>query len=327
MISGLSVGLECTALPIITLAAALLISFYFGYSSTLARTVGVGTFAAGIYATAIATRGILSSCGMVLALDGFGPIVDNAGGIAEMSGVSEDIRSSIDSLDAVGNTTKALTKGYAIGSAALSAFLLFRAYSAVVGISIVNIADPAILVGAFIGALLPFIFSSFAINGVRKAAYGIVNEVRRQFKTIPGLMEGTAKPDYSTCIDISTRVSLREMIVPSLIALIAPIGVGFLLGPEAVGALLIAATITGIPLALLMNTGGGALDNAKKYIADGHFGGKKSPAHAAAVVGDTVGDPLKDTAGPSLHVLIKMLNTLALVFGPLFVSYVLIKFL
>jgi len=322
LISGLSVGLECTALPIITLSVALLFAFYLGSTSTVA--VSVGSFAAGIYGTAIATRGILSACGMILALDGFGPIVDNAAGIAEMSGAGEEIKSSIDALDAVGNTTKALTKGYAMGSAALSAFLLFRAYSDVVGLNVVNVTKPVVLIGAFIGALLPFLFSSFAIKGVRKAAFGIVNEVRRQFKTIPGLMEGKAKPDYSTCIDISTRVSLREMIAPSLIALIAPISVGFLLGPEAIGALLIAATITGIPLAMLMNTGGGAFDNAKKFIEDGHFGGKGSPAHAAAVVGDTVGDPLKDTAGPSLHVLVKMLNTLALVFGPLFVAYYLI---
>jgi len=322
LISGLSVGLECTALPIITLSIALLFAFYLGSTSTVA--VSVGSFAAGIYGTAVATRGILSACGMILALDGFGPIVDNAAGIAEMSGAGEEIKSSIDALDAVGNTTKALTKGYAMGSAALSAFLLFRAYSDVVGLNVVNIAKPVVLIGAFIGALLPFLFSSFAIKGVRKAAFGIVNEVRRQFKTIPGLMEGKAKPDYSTCIDISTRVSLREMIAPSLIALIAPISVGFLLGPEAIGALLIAATITGIPLAMLMNTGGGAFDNAKKFIEDGHFGGKGSPAHAAAVVGDTVGDPLKDTAGPSLHVLVKMLNTLALVFGPLFVAYYLV---
>jgi len=322
LISGLSVGLECTALPIITLSIALLFAFYLGSTSTVA--VSVGSFAAGIYGTAIATRGILSACGMILALDGFGPIVDNAAGIAEMSGAGEEIKSSIDALDAVGNTTKALTKGYAMGSAALSAFLLFRAYSDVVGLNVVNVTKPVVLIGAFIGALLPFLFSSFAIKGVRKAAFGIVNEVRRQFKTIPGLMEGKAKPDYSTCIDISTRVSLREMIAPSLIALIAPISVGFLLGPEAIGALLIAATITGIPLAMLMNTGGGAFDNAKKFIEDGHFGGKGSPAHAAAVVGDTVGDPLKDTAGPSLHVLVKMLNTLALVFGPLFVAYYLI---
>lgn len=326
IVSGLSVSLECTVLPVIALSAALLIAFYFGFTSpTLASNPLIGPYAAGIYGTVIATRGILSACGMVLALDGFGPIVDNAGGISEMSGCGEEIRNSIDALDAVGNTTKALTKGYAMGSAALSAFLLFRAYEKVVGLNVVDISKPVILVGAFIGAMLPFAFSAYAIRGVKKAAFEIISEVRRQFRTIPGLMEGSAKPDYSTCIDISTKVSLREMMLPSILAVLGPIATGFILGPEAVGALLIAATITGIPLAMLMNTGGAAFDNAKKYIEDGHFGGKKSPAHAAAVVGDTVGDPLKDTAGPSLHVLIKMLNTLMLVFGPLFVTYYLIR--
>lgn len=326
ILSGLSVGLECTALPIISLSIALLAAFYFGSTSTLARNPLIGSFTAGIYGTVIATRGILSACGMVLALDGFGPIVDNAAGISEMSGFGEKVRREMDALDAVGNTTKALTKGYAMGSAALSAFLLFRAYSDVVNLQVVDLAKPVVLVGSFIGALLPFVFSAYAIRGVRKAAFEIVKEVRRQFKEIPGLMDGKAKPDYSKAIDICTKVSLREMMFPSFMAVIAPIATGFLLGHEAVGALLIAATIVGVPLAMLMNTGGGAFDNAKKYIEDGHFGGKNSPAHAAAVVGDIVGDPLKDTAGPSLHVLIKMLNTLALVFGPLFVLYVLLRF-
>lgn len=321
VLSGLSVGLESTLIPILVLSAAELLGFYFGMKSSLALIPGIGPMMAGIYGTVVAARGILSVTGMVLALDGFGPIVDNAGGIAKMSGCGKEMRRAIDALDAVGNTTKALTKGYAMGCAALAALLLFRAYSEVAGLEWLQVylTRPEILVGAYLGAVLPFAFSALAIRGVRIASFEMINEVRRQFRIIPGLMEGKAKPDYSSCVDISTRVSLQQMVPPSLLAAVFPITVGVLLGREAVGALLVAATVTGIPLAIFMNTGGATMDNAKKYIEDGRLGGEGSPAHKAAVVGDTVGDPLKDTVGPSLHVLVKMLNTLTIVFAPLFV--------
>jgi K(+)-stimulated pyrophosphate-energized sodium pump len=330
ILSGLAVSFECTFLPIVMLTAALLISFYFGYISTTAAVIG--PVMAGIYGTVLATRGILSVCGMVLAMDGFGPIVDNACGIAEMSGRGARLRKRMDALDAVGNTTKALTKGYAMACAALAALLLFRAYADVVKEIrgevpfVVDVFSMEVLAGAFLGALLPFIFTGLALRGVKTATFEMVREVRRQFKTIPGLMEGKAKPDYSRCVDISTRISIQQMVAPTLLMVIFPLSAGFLLGAEAVGALLVTATLTGIPLAMLMNTGGGAFDNAKKFIEDGHFGGKGSPAHAAGVVGDTVGDPLKDTVGPSLHVLIKMLNTLTLVFASLFLMYTLVPF-
>jgi len=266
--------------------------------------------------------------GMVLALDGFGPIADNAGGIAEMSGQT-GIGESMEALDAVGNTTKALTKGFAMGSALLAAQLLFQAYIEagneylkslnLPGIKL-DISNPVVLVATLIGAMLPFIFSAFAIKAVGAAAKEIVNEVRRQFREIPGLMEGKAKPHYDRAVDICTKAALREMVPPGLLVVVAPIVVGVLLGWSAVGALVIGATLAGIPLAILMNTGGAAWDNAKKFIEAGNLGGKGSPAHAAAVVGDTVGDPMKDTAGPSLHVLIKLLNTLSILFIPLFIG-------
>jgi len=259
---------------------------------------------------------------MVLALDGFGPIADNAAGIAEMSGEG-GAEETMEALDAVGNTTKALTKGFALGSALLAAQLLFQTYAsevtAITGVNfVVDISNPAVLIAGFIGAMLPFFFSSQAISAVGKAAAEMVAEVRRQFREIPGIMDGTGKPDYGRAVDISTKSALRGMVLPGLIIVVVPIVVGVLLGPEAVGALVIGATLSAVPLALFMNTGGGAWDNAKKFIEAGHFGGKGSPAHAAAVVGDTVGDPLKDTAGPSLHVLIKLLSTLSIVFIPLF---------
>jgi K(+)-stimulated pyrophosphate-energized sodium pump len=232
----------------------------------------------------------------------------------------------MEALDAVGNTTKALTKGFALGSALLAAQLLFQTYATEamtrLGLSsfVVNIAEPTVLVAGFIGAMIPFLFSSQAISAVGKAAAQMVEEVRRQFKEIPGIMEGTGKPDYGKAVDISTKAALKGMVIPGLVVVVVPIVIGVLLGPIAVGALVIGATISAVPLALFMNTGGGAWDNAKKYIENGHFGGKRSPAHAAAVVGDTVGDPLKDTAGPSLHVLIKLLSTLSIVFIPLFLN-------
>ncbi len=268
--------------------------------------------------------GMLAVMGMVLALDGFGPIADNAAGIAEMAGEKTGIE-TMEALDAVGNTTKALTKGFALGSALLAAQLLFQTYAeevyAKLGVTlVVDISQPAVLVAGFIGAMLPFLFSSLAISAVGKAATQMVNEVRRQFKEIPGIMEGTGKPDYGKAVDISTKAALKGMVIPGVIVVVVPIVIGILLGPVAVGAVVIGTTLTAVPLALFMNTGGGAWDNAKKLIESGKFGGKRSPAHAAAVVGDTVGDPLKDTAGPSLHVLIKLLSTLSIVFIPLFMN-------
>ncbi|MCW4030413.1 MAG: sodium-translocating pyrophosphatase [Candidatus Bathyarchaeota archaeon] len=323
IITGFAVGLETTALPIITLVIALLASYVLG--SQFAVGIGIDGYTGGVYGTALATMGMLAVMGMVLALDGFGPIADNAAGIAEMAGEKTGIE-TMEALDAVGNTTKALTKGFALGSALLAAQLLFQTYATDVMLKlnmssfVVDIAQPAVLVAGFIGAMLPFLFSSQAISAVGKAATEMVNEVRRQFKEIPGIMDGTGKPDYGKAVDISTKAALKGMVIPGVIVVTVPIIIGILLGPVAVGAVVIGTTITAVPLALFMNTGGGAWDNAKKFIESGHFGGKRSPAHAAAVVGDTVGDPLKDTAGPSLHVLIKLLSTLSIVFIPLFMG-------
>jgi len=330
IITGFAVALECTALPVLTISAALLISYYFGY-------VGMGqTTNGGFYGTAIATMGMLSTAAYILAMDTFGPITDNAGGIIEMSQASEEIRAKTDRLDAVGNTTKALTKGYAIGSAALAAFLLFNAYINRVKellqgyTGVVDIGKVPVFVGALIGAALVFLFSSFAIKAVGKAAFHVIEEVRRQFRENKGIMEGTAKPDYGRCVDIVTLASLKAMVLPGLLAIGTPAAVGFLfryfrvtygpgIGAESVAAMLMVGTIGGILMATLMNNGGGAWDNAKKWIETGQLGGKRSEAHKAAVVGDTVGDPFKDTAGPSLHVLIKLLSTITLVLAPLFV--------
>ena len=323
IITGLAVGLETAALPIVSLVTALLASYWFG--TQFAAQIGIDAFIGGIYGTTLATMGMLAVMGMVLALDGFGPIADNAAGIAEMSG-EKGAEETMEALDAVGNTTKALTKGFALGSALLAAQLLFQTFSEEAKLHFgltsftVDISNPAVLVAAFIGAMMPFLFSSQAISAVGKAASEMVAEVRRQFKEMPGILEGTTKPDYGKAVDISTKSALKGMVVPGLVVLVIPIVVGVLLGPIAVGALVIGATLTAVPLALLMNTGGGAWDNAKKYIEAGHLGGKNSPAHQAAVVGDTVGDPLKDTAGPSLHVLIKLLSTLSIVFIPLFIN-------
>ncbi len=329
IITGFAVGLETTAAPIVALVIALILSYYFGVQFAnlinMPNVGGVpGYFIGGIYGTTLATMGMLAVMGMVLALDGFGPIADNAAGIAEMSGEG-GAEETMEALDAVGNTTKALTKGFALGSALLAAQLLFQTYSSEVtarfgGTFVVDISNPAILVAGFIGAMMPFFFSSQAISAVGKAAAQMVAEVRRQFREIPGIMDGTGKPEYGKAVDISTKSALKGMVLPGLVIVVVPIVVGVLLGPEAVGALVIGATVSGVPLALLMNTGGGAWDNAKKYIEAGHFGGKGSPAHAAGVVGDTVGDPMKDTAGPSLHVLIKLLSTLSIVFIPLFIG-------
>jgi K(+)-stimulated pyrophosphate-energized sodium pump len=333
IISGIGVGLECTALPVLVISMALLAAYWCG-KMALGDLVG-----AGLYGTAIATMGMLAPCAYILAMDTFGPITDNAGGIIEMSKQPEEIRHKTDRLDAVGNTTKALTNGYAIGSAALAAFLLFSAYldevAKITGEHVkVDLTRVPVFVGGLIGATLVFVFSALAIKAVGKAAQVVIAEVRRQFRENPGIMAGTAKPDYARCVDIVTVGALREMVAPGLLAVFTPVAVGYSfrylspygqVGAEAVAALLMVGTIAGILMATFMNNGGGAWDNAKKYIESGEFKvdgvvvGKKSEAHKAAVVGDTVGDPFKDTAGPSLHVLIKLLSTITLVLAPLFI--------
>ncbi|MFA5772501.1 MAG: sodium-translocating pyrophosphatase [Thermoplasmata archaeon] len=317
IITGFSMALECTAVPIIVLSAALWLSFKFGTIG--AAELSIGEIQGGYYGTGIATMGMLATCAYILAMDTFGPIVDNAGGILEMSDVPEELRKKTDKLDAVGNTTKALTKGYAVGSAALAAFLLFSAYMEASHLTSIRIDRIEVFIGGMIGAMLVFLFSALAIRAVGRAAYYIINEVRRQFKEKPGIMAGTDKPDYGTCVAICTRGALKEMVLPGILAVATPIAVGLVLRAEALGATLMIGTIVGVILALVFNNGGGAWDNAKKFIEAGNYGGKRSETHKAAVVGDTVGDPFKDTAGPSLHVLIKLLGTLTLVFAALFI--------
>jgi K(+)-stimulated pyrophosphate-energized sodium pump len=321
IIAGVAVGFECTAIPTVVISIAIITSFYLGSASGVAH--------AGLFGTAVATMGMLGTAAYILAMDTFGPITDNAGGIVEMSQQPENIRKKTDRLDAVGNTTKALTKGYAIGSAALAAFLLFSAYLDEVGhygkkLESVDISKPEVFVGALLGAMLVFLFSALAIRAVGKAAYYVINEVRRQFKENPGILEGTAKPDYGRCVDIVTIGALKEMVLPGVLAVGMPIAVGvifraFGVGAETVAAFLMVGTIGGILVATFLNNSGGAWDNAKKFIETGQYGGKRSDTHKAAVVGDTVGDPFKDTAGPSIHVLIKLLATVTLVMAPLFI--------
>jgi len=319
--TGFAVGMESSALFIIVIGAAILLAFALGngFVSEGARLdLTDPAFQKGLYGTAIATMGMLSVTPMILAMDGFGPITDNAGGILEMSGVTAKARAVSDRLDSVGNTTKALTKGYGVASAALSAFLLFSAFLEVAGLKGVDLSRPGVFTGAFVGAMLIFFFSSLAIKAVGRTSAVMIREIRRQFKEMPGIMKGTVKPDYSRCIDISTKAALKSMVYPSLLIVIAPIFVGVLLGAEAAGGLLMVGTVVGVLMALFMNNVGAALDNAKKYIEAGHLGGKGSQVHAATVIGDTLGDPLKDTAGPSLHVVVKLLNTLTLALAPLF---------
>ncbi len=311
IIAGLAVGFENTALPIVTMSLALYLSYWLGKHS--------GVPQGGIYGTAIATMGMLATAGYILAMDTFGPITDNAGGIVEMSNASEETRKITDRLDAVGNTTKALTKGYAVGSAALAAFLLFSAYLEEAKIQVVDLAKIEVFIGAMLGAMLIFLFSAFAMRAVGKTAGYIIEEVRRQFRENPNIMKGTQKPDYATAVDITAKGALRQMVAPGLTAVLIPIAVGLVLRAEAEAALLMVGTIAGVIMALVMNNGGGAWDNAKKYIEAGHLGGKRSDPHKAAVVGDTVGDPFKDTAGPSLHVVVKLLSTLTLVLAGLFI--------
>jgi len=320
VIAGFSVGFECVLLPVLTISAAILASFKIGAWALPG---------AGLFGTAVATMGMLGTAAYILAMDTFGPITDNAGGIVEMSRQPEEIRRMTDRLDSVGNTTKALTKGYAIGSAALAAFLLFSAYldelkNYGAELLSVNIAKPEVFIGGLLGAMLVFFFSGLAIRAVGKAAGVVIQDVREQFREHPGIMQGTEKPDYGRTVDIVTRGALKQMIAPGLVAVGTPIAVGlvfklFHVGAEAVAALLMVGTIAGIVVATMLNNSGGAWDNAKKYIETGALGGKGSPTHKAAVVGDTVGDPFKDTAGPSLHVLIKLLATITLVLAPLFI--------
>lgn len=314
IITGLAVGLESTFLPVILVVAGIFLAYQLGINSSLNN---------GIYGIAIAAVAMLSTTGMVIATDSYGPITDNAGGIAEMANLPENVRKNTDALDSVGNTTKAVTKGYAIASAALAALVLFQAYTEELVANapsvnfIFNLTDYRVMIGLFIGAVLPFLFSSSCMESVGKTAFKVVEEVRHQFKTKKGIMAGTEKPDYGRCVDIVTKSALKEMIFPGLLAVLSPIVVGFLLGPISLGGMLGGVIISGFLLALQMCTGGGAWDNAKKYIEDGHFGGKGSDAHKAAVVGDTIGDPFKDTAGPAINSLIKVINTIALILAPI----------
>jgi len=332
IISGIAVGMESTGFPVLVIATAIVSAYFLGEHSGLQH--------AGLFGTAVATMGMLGTAAYILAMDTFGPITDNAGGIVEMSQQPKEIRDRTDRLDSVGNTTKALTKGYAVGSAALAAFLLFSAYIDEVKVympsfsGVINLNKPEVFVGSMFGAVLVFIFSSLAIRAVGKAAYSIINNVREQFKNNPGIMKGTAKPDYGQCVDIATKSALKQMIAPGLLPVVVPVAVGVTFkwiynaagapvngatGAEVVGGLLMVGTIVGILMALFLNNSGGAWDNAKKFIETGAYGGKRSDPHKASVVGDTVGDPFKDTAGPSLHVLVKLLSTITLVLAPLFI--------
>ena len=304
MIGGLGLGMVSTVAPGIVVILAMWLSYE----------------VADLYGVALAAVGMLSTLGITLATDAYGPVADNAGGIAEQAGLDPEVRERTDALDSLGNTTAATGKGFAIGSAVLTALALMAAYAQVVGITVFNLMDVKVMMGLIIGAIMPFLFAALTMQAVGRAAYAMVQEVRRQFREIKGLLEGTAAADYARAVDISTQGAMKEMVVPGLIAVAVPIIVGAILGPEALGGLLIGSIATGFLFAIMMANAGGAWDNAKKYIEAGHLGGKGSDEHSAAVVGDTVGDPFKDTSGPALNILLKLMSIVALVFGPLFIG-------